>query len=88
MSASVGGGYTEILAVIAEAHPFNAPTIVNVDVCRVVVVFVNTPGIENVPPGPAGSMPTRLVVLSLVQLKDVAVPPKLIVAKTAPEQTV
>ncbi len=43
-----------------------------------------------VPPGPAGSIPSRLVVLSLTQLK--AVPPiellKLIVVITAPEQIV
>lgn len=50
------------------------------------MVFVNTPGIEVVPPGPAGSIPTKLVVLSLVQLYVVA-PEKLIVVKTAPEQT-
>jgi hypothetical protein len=61
---------------------------VNVDICVVVEVFVNTPGIEVVPPGPAGSMPTKLSVLFLVQLNDVAVPPKLIVVKATPEQTV
>jgi hypothetical protein len=86
IAATAGGGFTVTLAVTDETHPFAAPVIVNIEVCEVLVRFVNTPSTEDVPPGPAGSMPTRLVVLSLVQLYVVA-PENIIGVKGLSEHT-
>ena len=91
IAAIVGDGLTVTDAVTgAEKQPLATPMIVKFVVCTVVVRFISAPGMLVVPPGPAGSIPSRLVVLSLTQLK--AVPPiellKLIVVIKAPEQIV
>jgi hypothetical protein len=69
IAATGGGGFTVTVACTADWHPFAAtPITVNVVVCAVDVRLVSAPLTEVVPPGPAGSIPTRSTVSSLVQL--------------------
>jgi len=68
---TVGAGLTWTRTEADAAQPLAAAPNVNVSSCWVPVVLINAPTSvpgTNVPPGPAGSMPTRFGLLALIQL--------------------
>jgi len=68
---TVGAGLTWTRTEADAAQPLAEAPKVNVSSCCVLVVLINAPtsvpGVT-VPPGPAGSMPTRFGLLALIQL--------------------
>jgi hypothetical protein len=91
MAATVGGGFTLIVAkVSAEGHPLALPWIVKIDVCDVVVVLVRFPPIEERNPEALGSIPIKfpeVFVLFHVAEVNAGVLVHAMV-KSSPEQTV
>jgi hypothetical protein len=87
VATASGVGFTSTVAVkVGPAQPLaSSGVIVKVTVTGEVVVFVNVPLIS---PEPLAAIPVTVPVLSLVQLKEVAVPESTIVVIAVPEQTV
>ena len=93
MAATVGGGFTLIVAKVGAAlHPFALPLSVKMDVCKTVVVLVRFPTMEERNPLADGSIPIKLVPGGALVLFHVAeVSAGVLVhamVKSSPEQTV
>jgi hypothetical protein len=91
MAATVGGGFTRIVAKAGAAlHPLALPLRVKIDVCKIVVVLVRFPSMEERNPEALGSMPIKLpVVFVLVHVAEVRAGILVhAMVKSSPEQTV